>query len=331
MAHINLFYLSPNTTGGWVTFTSSLIEAFSWVHVETKLWKIGNNTEYIERSFGYDKKYRNLSEGDAYDICVNEPCLIVAAAKKLRAQAGVMVDLGAKLVIHDPTELKKFPFISDAQDGIVVIRKSGLDILPSARYIPHPYVRKYTYPQQFEPKDILCVSTSRIDFDKNTTILLDANRLLEEENKIQIHGFENRMYTKIKVVPNYPEWVQSKAAYPRERDAATNILKSAIFMADMSIIDRDGGGTQYTFLEAWDAGAIPIIHTDWIRPFDEMQPGVNCFTASNGKELVDILDNYVSHGIDRERNLKMQMAMHDQLAFHSPVGIGKQYLDFMGV
>ena len=37
-------------------------------------------------------------------------------------------------------------------------------------------------------------------------------------------------------MPKYPEWEQSKAAYPRDKDAAFNLLRRAVFSVDMSAI-----------------------------------------------------------------------------------------------
>ena len=44
-----------------------------------------------------------------------------------------------------------------------------------------------------------------------------------------------------------------------------SILKDAKYMIDMSIIKGDGGGTQYTFLEAIHHNCILILHNEWIE------------------------------------------------------------------
>ena len=41
MTHVDLFYLSPNPYGGWVTYTNHLMEAFKAVDVKCTLFKIG--------------------------------------------------------------------------------------------------------------------------------------------------------------------------------------------------------------------------------------------------------------------------------------------------
>ena len=62
---INLFYLSGNTTGGWVTYTSHLIYGMMDAGIPCNLFKVGNRTERQTRKFGYGLTYRNLSLEDA--------------------------------------------------------------------------------------------------------------------------------------------------------------------------------------------------------------------------------------------------------------------------
>ena len=46
-------------------------------------------------------------------------------------------------------------------------------------------------------------------------------------------------------------------------------------MIDMSIIKGDGGGTQYTFLEAIYHDCILVLHLDWINKGELFISGVN--------------------------------------------------------
>ena len=62
----------------------------------------------------------------------------------------------------------------------------------------------------------------------------------------------------------------------------------------MSIIKGDGGGTQYTFLEAIYHDCILILHKDWINQSDLFQDKVNCLAVSNENELVELLMNEIS-------------------------------------
>ena len=107
---------------------------------------------------------------------------------------------------------------------------------------------------------------------------------------MDIRGFENRLYTRFKIVPKYPEWTQSAAHYDRQDPAAAfNLLLPCKFMVDMSLIKGDGGGTQYTTLEAWDAGTVPIIQADWLLPRDDMAAAGNCLAVTDALHLADTL------------------------------------------
>lgn len=282
---INLFYLSSNTTGGWVTFTHHLIASLKHMGHDPVLYKIGNNTEAFTRPFGYGDKYHNVSPIKAAEVVGEAPTIIVAVAKNYAEHARALLKLGAHIVIHDPTELASYMRPEDvAQTRPWVIRKANAARLPGSVFIRHPYVRQ-SAPVVALHKRRDVISVSRIDFDKNTDIILEAN---EHGADITIHGFENRLYTKFKIQPRFPNWQQSVRAYPRDADAAFRLLAQARAMVDMSLIKGDGGGTQYTFLEAWDAGTVPIINAGWYLPKDDMRPQENCLIAGDGGGLATI-------------------------------------------
>ena len=64
-----------------------------------------------------------------------------------------------------------------------------------------------------------------------------------------------------------------------------SILKDAKYMIDMSIIKGDGGGTQYTFLEAIHQDTVLILHLDWINAGTTFKSGYNCIGVSSSEEL----------------------------------------------
>ena len=316
---IDLFYLSPNPYGGWVTYTVHLIKALQSVGLEPTLYKIGSRSEKKSRDFGYNTQYRNISLPDA--LASPNKKLIVAAAKNFKEQTQVLYDANAALVVHDPTELKNLPDLTNGR--VVVVRQIGASYIPRATFIRHPYESKQL-PAVDKYKH--AVSVSRIDFDKHTNILLDANRLIKDEHhKIEIYGFENRIYTRFKILPHYPEWKQSKVAYPRQINAAYAILQGAQYMVDMSLIKGDGGGTQYTTLEAWDAGAVPIIHKGWLLDSDDMVSASNCLVVANAQELAGTLAaSYDPVNLDYYRRKGKE-----QLLLHEPKLIGEQYKTFL--
>lgn len=349
---VDLFYLSPNPYGGWVTFTSHLMTALRASGVDCELFKIRPRSERKKRDFGYGKRYRNISLQEALGRKGKK--LIVAGAKQFKEETETLYRAGACLVIHDPTELKNLPENLD-YTRCVSIRQIGARTLQGSVFIRHPY--KCFSEEDLSPQTIVnyaedgsanksrwaaisdgiflpqkrtrpckAISTSRIDFDKHTSLLLDANRLLNDEDKIDIRGFENRIYTRFKIVPHYPEWVQSVAQYPREESFAFEMMTNCTYNVDMTQIKGDGGGTQYTWLEAWNAGCIPIIHGNWLldQP-DDMVPDENCIVVGSAEELAKVLSREENH----EKLAEMRQHCSEALALHSPELIGQQYQIFL--
>ena len=97
-------------------------------------------------------------------------------------------------------------------------------------------------------------------------------------------------------------------------------------MADMSLIKGDGGGTQYTTLEAWDAETVPIIHSGWIRRGDEMRDGKNCLVASSGEDLKRVIRNVCRNEELRERIVSGGLK---SLKTHSPIIVVPQILEWL--
>ena len=65
-------------------------------------------------------------------------------------------------------------------------------------------------------------------------------------------------------------------------------------MIDMSIIKGDGGGTQYTFLEAIHQDTLLILHNEWINAGTTFKSGYNCIGVSSGEELAEFLEKGLS-------------------------------------
>jgi hypothetical protein len=86
-------------------------------------------------------------------------------------------------------------------------------------------------------------------------------------------------------------------------------------MVDLSLIRHDGGGTQYTFLEAIHNNTALIMNRKWIEDVDpkyrDFKEGYNCYAVSNGQELAEIINN--SNNIDTTQivyNAKKLMDRH---------------------
>jgi hypothetical protein len=272
---IYVLYATKVNIGGWATFTRHLVDSLVAEGQEVKLVKLGNRAEAFTRPFGPNHAYHNITLDELVPAMRNgAKCIIAALGKHYIAEAQHLIACGAKVVIHDTAE-------STVRMGITnpwCIRKTLAEQF-NGTFIRHPYVR---HVRNATKRGKAILATSRVDFDKNTGMILDANSL---GAKIEITGFENRLYTRFKICPDYPEWEQSKGTHPRTGAESFERLQSALAMVDLTDIKGDGGGTQYTFLEAWDAGAVPIIGRWWLRPKDDMKHLENCIAVESAKDL----------------------------------------------
>ena len=66
-------------------------------------------------------------------------------------------------------------------------------------------------------------------------------------------------------------------------------------MIDLSFLPNDGGGTQYTFLNAIYHNCTIILNRQWIekcdREYGDFKEGENCYAVSNAGELKELLDD----------------------------------------
>ena len=134
----------------------------------------------------------------------------------------------------------------------------------------------------------------------NTDIILKANSLLKDPKKhIYLFGAENRLYVHHKLKElNFSDYWKGK--FPKNLSPTyedSSILKDAKYMIDMSVIKGDGGGTQYTFLEAIHQDTLLILHNDWINAGSTFQSGYNCIGVSTGEELAEVIGKDIAKKI----------------------------------
>ena len=344
---MKLLYLSHSRFGGWVTFTTHLYHGLVGtpplargelqITEDHTVIRVTNRTEKTYRDMGNFVPYRNMNEEAILELMEeDEPVLITALDKNHREFAMKLLEKGAHIVIHDPTELRNpafRDFINPNQ--VIVIRRSMLEHMKDAMFIPHPYMAVgRTDGLDFKNwlnRPTTAISVSRLDFDKNSHWLFEANRKLPDDRQILIRGAENRMYTKNKIVPVYPEYKQDsnrpkdeRAIFKLDFRGAINLCRTAKYMTDFSVIKGDGGGTQYTFLEAIDAGTICLLHKDWIKENDSMidkGPNQNCISFRNWEMVAHFLDNEITEQTTtllRTNALKL-------LTEHDAVRVAAQY------
>lgn len=301
MKRINLFLLADVQYGGFITYTYHLKRSLELAGYEVPLFKVGKRTETQMRQMSHGLRYQNVSQDAALYQCAKYPTVITAAyADKKPELLSAMLSKGARLVLHDPTEMHDsiLQTVRKTKVPVITIRKNSpkvfeeiYNLYPPAVFVPHPYVPTFIARGAKEhKKTVRAVTLSRLDFDKHTDIIVEANTMLPADKKIQIWGAPNGMYVFHKIAKRWPKWDKDyKGAFPKTDIAALNIVNDAHYMVDMSLIKNDGGGTQYTTLEAWNMCAVPIIQRGWLQPGGEMQHGVNCWAVEDAHQLAAVV------------------------------------------
>lgn len=302
----NLVYLAKPIYGGWVTFTGHLSSKYGY-----PIHKLTKHTEKGVRNFGYECMYRNMSLQELIAL----PDLLICAVDKHFWNYLQYFPKGTGIVIHDPTECKFSkdgnPLIQSSDKGshllrdfnVYVIRESVQRYLSEtfgiqSTFLKHPFCE--TNIGNMKGLPFKNVSIARLDFDKNTDILLKTNALLNPEDinsHIYLFGAENRIYLYHKLrdlgVQKYWMGKFAKNMIPQYHEGES-ILKNADYMIDLSVIKGDGGGTQYSFLEAIHQDCVLILHNEWIKAGSTFQSGFNCIGVSDEHELADFLNTGLS-------------------------------------
>jgi len=279
--------LADPRMGGWPTYTAHLAHGLISAGWEPVIFRLAKRSEKKPRHFGRGLDYWNISFNDLLELTHTVPTLITAVGKNHRETARDLMAEGANVVIHDPTELDAMMREAISVTKVFTIRKIISDNLKKIgidnQYLPHPYQRATPVDSKLEKH---AVSLSRVDFDKNTHLIVEANKLLPEDKRIVIHGALNRLYAKFKLEETDPRWWDNYAGeWPASEStsAPLRIANSANMVIDLSTIKNDGGGTQYSFLEVFDAGKPLVIHSGWLTgnpDYDEIAPAVYCAVDS---------------------------------------------------
>ena len=293
---VALFFLTNVRYGGFVSYTTHLCRALEAEGHTPMLYRIASRDEKKSRPFADGVDYVNVSLEHASVIAKSYPSAVVCAyEKQFPTELEALIRCGAAWVIHDPTELRSGDAMTRAKQArrVVAIRSAMTAHLAdagiTAKYAPHPYVRQCVDAPRVGRFKACAVS--RFDWDKNVDIALEACAALPTTSRIEFHGYANTLYVSAKLAPHREIWdAQYRGAFARIAVAATDILSRYQFAVDLSTISGDGGGTQYSFLEAWDAGCDLIVHRKWLAARNNsLVEGVDCYAAESAQELVDTL------------------------------------------
>ena len=297
---VNLIYMATPTFGGWVTMTAHLSLKYNY-----PLYKVSksNRNEKNYRDFGYNVQYKNIS----IDEIVKKDNIIITALDKHYYEYLHKFPDSTKIIIHDPNDFKSKEVISFLNRvNVITIRETvqqnllnNHNIQSEFKYHPFFEYNKKTYTNNVNDK---CISINRIDFDKNTHVILKANNYINDDNKkVQIYGKENRLYVeftinkKLGIKDDFIKYWKGRFAKTlpisyEDRD----ILNNCKYVVDLSVIKGDGGGTQYTFLEAIYQDCILILHKEWVDQGTLFKHKYNCYvvgyTDNIEQELADIIN-----------------------------------------
>lgn len=276
----NLVYMAKPIYGGWVSFTAHLSKKFNY-----PLYKISNKTEGKSRDYGYDVAYRNLCLEDILNL---KNLFITAVDKKYYEFLPKIKK--ATIVIHDPTELKEPVLEAIKRFKVITIRETVQKLLKekygiNSTFLHHPF---FEFPvPKVAKSNTRAVALSRVDFDKHTDIIIKANMKLK--NPVEIYGALNDLYVYHKL-RDLPFKKYYKGKFPKEFSALIDLLGNTKYVVDMSAINKDGGGSQYSFLEAIYMNCALVLNKKWVEgvktPFKH---GVNCFVVANEVELEKLL------------------------------------------
>ena len=296
-----LIYMAKPVYGGWVSFTSHMSLKYN-----LELFKIGKRTELLKsgeikkRDFGYGVFYQNYS---IYDIInyKDSDILITAIDKNYYKYLDNFPD-GTKIVIHDPTEVtgkSSKPVLANLHRFKVFTIRKTVQLFLQEKYnikstfLVHPF---YKYSKTDNQSKLKSVAISRIDFDKNTDMIIETNELLSDKKMsyIEIYGKKNDLYVyhcitqKLNKLEEFEKYY--KSSFKKSFEELNNILSESKAVIDMSSIKNDGGGSQYTFLEAIYQNCILVLNKKWVNGKNtEFINGKNCLIVENALELYETI------------------------------------------
>jgi hypothetical protein len=255
------------------------------------------DTDKIKASkFPYGLEIWNVPLEYALNLVGNEPALITYCFwKKYAVHAEPLIRAGVPMVVHDPAEFHsdELELFKRLRYRPIVIRDRNVRGLKAlgveSTYIPHPYATSPTVPM---PKVYRALCLARVDFRKRTHWIVTANKALSESKQCHLYGEVNRIYEYHQLRKEHPDWKQwYHGQFPDRLGAAVELFGGAEYAVDLTHIQGDGGGTQYTFFEAWNAGIPLVLNRAWETGVtDEVRDGDSCVMVNNADELVEVLN-----------------------------------------
>lgn len=329
---VNLVMLNPNKFGGTISYTAHLYHVLRLVGCDTHIYRLGK-TVSKPKDFGYGCLHQTVP----LDYIKAQPGHTLIAAcigKEFEAPTLELLAAGARLTVHDPNDIGYFTDLDFTKSKkLVIIRPNNTSICPKATFIPHPFIRQYRKFLDDQPRPKWAVTLSRLGAIKRTKWIVEANRELPKGRQIWLRGYDDRFFTYNAFIRSgkYKEFKQDselpedqRRTFGKDLGEAQKIAKGCTWLVDLTEIKGDGGGTQYTLLEAIDAGCALMLNQAWCTKGGLWKPGDNCAAVSDKDDLVRKL----SMTWDPTRIQGLARRAYKILDNHKPADIAEQYLDF---
>ena len=285
-----LLHLSSPTVGGWITYSSHLILRD---YPKQHIIKVSNTLEKKLRPFGFGTYYQNVPKEAIKTI--KKP-IVLSFDHHFEDVIPYLNE--QTLFMHDTAEPKKrlTDFYKSCK-RIIVNRKTLKTFLKEeydleSDHVEHPFYQ-YSIPKTDWNKKTKAKNIARVEFRKNQAIICKANPMIK--NPIEIWGYRNRRYVFLKLNElGFDKWAKggTNGMYANDFKVHAELLEDCKFVVDLAKYVRDGGGMQYTFLEAIYQDCALILHRDWVeQPDSDWKEGYNCLAVSNEKELANVIND----------------------------------------
>ena len=291
---IYLLHRHKYVRGGVATFAAHLAKGLRRLGEEVKIVKIGKASgrkyPYYAGEVYEIRKPEELKDGRVIVTCAGEEELEIEDE---------LYSNGALVVMHDPTHMKgeRGDWVGTLKDKsrIICIRDGNQKVFGGGKFIRHPYHRVCTWRKDLNNLYMACCRT-RITKSKNVDQIIKANSVLE--HPVHLHGNGDRMYMHYVLDKKYEGWrkysMNDGKGFDVGDDTAVRLASMYAYDVDLTMYEGDVSGTQYTLLEAMDAGTVPILNSNWMKNgAGGLFLGVNYFAVADAKELFLLFNFYV--------------------------------------
>lgn len=346
-----LFYMGDTSAiGGHATMVDHLVRALRSRGVSAMLVEPWTKDDDKPRKLkNVQTTFTRASPSRCAAIARSMPCGIItyyrgSPFKNRPAFKLEMLDFLCKLKVpvctHAPGDLKgdELGVFKRHSTQAVSIRPALEDAFGGAgvecRFLRHPYVPSLRRPPD-APRKWNAVSMTRLAFVKWPQLIFEANRRLAGDKRVRIYGNTERRAIYLlengtsvpgyyqeagdeefarQYVKGWPDWERDYHG-KFNAEQAVGILSDSSFAVDASYYAKGGGGTQYTFLEAWDAGTMLLLNRRWIstgvRQDPEMVDGEVLHSFNTPSDLVALLeDDPLAHRAVAAEGQRRMLGLH---------------------